>query len=179
MTSLGLKPNQAVCKAHQFKNSIYNWFTADSVRQLAQSGAGNPARLYAAMERYLAGGKLTVAVVGGSISAGQGAVDAPAWPNWMYKILSGELPDGLNPQRLVMNNGAVPGTVSQYMSTCHNVHVPKEADIIFVEYAVNDEEMPLPHMNNQVTQQTFNCGAVGGGGAWAGGGGGPACRVGG
>ena len=32
------------------------------------------------------------------------------------------------------NNGAVGGTVSSYMSVCHNIHVPREADIVFVEY---------------------------------------------
>ena len=26
------------------------------------------------------------------------------------------------------------GTLSAYMSVCHNLHVPKNADLIFVEY---------------------------------------------
>jgi hypothetical protein len=35
-------------------------------------------------------------------------------------------------------NGAVPGTVSTYMSVCVKSHVPLDADVVLVEYAVND-----------------------------------------
>ncbi len=63
-------------------------------------------------------------------------------------VLELQLPDGY--KRVKVSNGAVPGTSSQYMSTCHRVHVPQNVDIVFLEYAVNDEEMPMPHMNNQV-----------------------------
>ena len=37
------------------------------------------------------------------------------------------MPGGAN--RVRVNNGAVPGTSSQYMSTCHNVHVPPPVGI--------------------------------------------------
>lgn len=53
-------------------------------------------------------------------------------------------------RRIKVANGAVPGTLSQYMSSCHGTHVPRDADIIFLEYAINDEEMPMPHMNNRM-----------------------------
>lgn len=76
-------------------------------------------------------------------------------------ILEAQLPGG--PQRVRMNNGAVPGTSSAYMSTCHNVHVPANADIVILEYAVNDEEMPMPHMNNAVRKA-----GEGGGQGWDG-----------
>lgn len=49
-----------------------------------------------------------------------------------------------------MANGAVPGTLSQYMSVCHSMHIPSNVDIVFLEYAINDEEMPMPHYNNLV-----------------------------
>ena len=32
------------------------------------------------------------------------------------------------------SNGAVPGTVSSYLSVCLKMHIPKDADIVFVEY---------------------------------------------
>ena len=32
------------------------------------------------------------------------------------------------------SNGAVAGTISSYMSVCHNIHIPKDVDIVFVEY---------------------------------------------
>lgn len=44
-----------------------------------------------------------------------------------------------------VHNGAVPGTLSSYMSVCHNVHVPKDADIIFVEYSINDDWQVCAH----------------------------------
>eukprot|EP00955_Chlamydomonas_euryale_P040879 351840-Chlamydomonas_euryale.AAC.2 len=57
------------------------------------------------------------------------------------------------------------------MSVCHNMHVPKEADIVFVEYSVNDDWLPYPPMNNNVRRpferliRTLlsypRCGAVG------------------
>ncbi|GFH13751.1 SGNH_hydro domain-containing protein [Haematococcus lacustris] len=40
------------------------------------------------------------------------------------------------------------GALSAYMSACHNVHVPKSADIIFVEYSVNDQAVALPVFDN-------------------------------
>eukprot|EP00955_Chlamydomonas_euryale_P110656 366012-Chlamydomonas_euryale.AAC.18 len=39
------------------------------------------------------------------------------------------------------HNGAVPGTISSYMSACVNIHVPRETDIVLVEYSVNDPYM--------------------------------------
>ena len=32
------------------------------------------------------------------------------------------------------SNGAVAGTISSYMSVCHNIHIPKDVDVVFVEY---------------------------------------------
>ncbi|KAJ9512320.1 hypothetical protein QJQ45_012903 [Haematococcus lacustris] len=46
------------------------------------------------------------------------------------------------------HNGAMAGALSAYMSACHNVHVPKSADIIFVEYSVNDQAVALPVFDN-------------------------------
>lgn len=52
-------------------------------RQLGQSALGDRGRLLAALQRYRDGDNLTVAVIGGSIAAGQGAFDAPAFPYWL------------------------------------------------------------------------------------------------
>ena len=82
----------------------------------------------------------------------------PNWPTWMHSILKMDLPDGGSP-RVVVHNGAVPGTVSQYMSVCHNLHVPKTVDIVFVDYACNDEEMPMPHYNNGVSAAALGGGS--------------------
>lgn len=42
------------------------------------------------------------------------------------------------PGQIQWSNGAVPGTTSAYLSVCHNIHVPSNADIIIVDYSVND-----------------------------------------
>ncbi|KAG2493704.1 hypothetical protein HYH03_008218 [Edaphochlamys debaryana] len=138
----------ASCKGHMYTPGLFKMLTDERTRQMGQSVYGDRSRLLAALQRYRDGGTLTIGVIGASIAAGQGAFDAPAFPYWANLILQAQLPNNIG--RFKLNNGAVPGTSSQYMSTCHNVHVPHDADIVVLEYAVSDEEMPMPHMNNQV-----------------------------
>ncbi|GIL59876.1 hypothetical protein Vafri_14684 [Volvox africanus] len=142
-----LPGTSGACKAQEYNPGLFQMLTDARTRRAAQSFFGDRTRLRAALKRYHDGANLTVVTVGGSITAGQGAVDAPPFPKWLQFVLDANLPDK---DRVKVHNGAVPGTSSQYMSSCHNAHVPREADIIFVEYAVNDEEMPMPHMNNQI-----------------------------
>lgn len=111
----------------------YTWMSDKATRHRAQVNPGNRERLRAAMERYKQGQKLHIAFLGGSITAGQGAVDGKAFPYWAEDALKGVLDEG----RLSIQNGAVPGTLSSYMSVCHNVHMSKEADIVMVEYSVS------------------------------------------
>ncbi|KAG2429693.1 hypothetical protein HYH02_013951 [Chlamydomonas schloesseri] len=138
----------AQCSGHEYIPGNYTMLLDAKHRRLGQSSLGDRSRLLAAMQRYREGGNLTIGVIGGSIAAGQGAHDAPAFPYWLRDILQAQLPGGA--QRVRLNNGAMPGTSSAYMSTCHNVHVPPDADVVVLDYAINDEEMPLPHMNNGV-----------------------------
>lgn len=91
--------------------------------------------------------QLTVSVIGASISAGIGAEDAPAWVDRLEQYLKdtyGKVA-GVN---ITVNNGAVPGTTSAYMAACVNLHVPRDADIIIVEYSVNDDWQVYPPMDN-------------------------------
>lgn len=88
-------------------------------------------------------------VVGGSIAAGTGAEDAPPWVDRLQTYLMdsyGRLA-GVN---VTVNNGAVPGTTSAYMAACTNMHVPQEADIVIVEYSVNDDCEAMPILDNAV-----------------------------
>ena len=39
----------------------------------------------------------------------------------------------INPHS-IGSNGAVLGTVSAYMSACHMMHVPRDVDLVLVEY---------------------------------------------
>ncbi|KAJ9522489.1 hypothetical protein QJQ45_008221 [Haematococcus lacustris] len=104
-------------------------------------------RLRKAFGRYRASGNLTVVVVGGSISAGAGAVDSHSWveylEDWMHLHFNASRDltrKDDKPGAVHVLNSAVPGTFSSYMSVCYNVHVPQTADIIVVEYALNDEQ---------------------------------------
>jgi hypothetical protein len=36
------------------------------------------------------------------------------------------------------------------MSVCHHIHVNKEADLIFVEYSLNDAANAAPEVNNAI-----------------------------
>jgi DNA polymerase alpha subunit B len=93
--------------------------------------------------------KLTVSVLGASISAGIGAEDAPAWVDRLEQYLKdtyGKVA-GVN---VTVNNGAVPGTTSAYMAACVNLHVPRDADIVVVEYSVNDDWQVYPPLDNPV-----------------------------
>ena len=123
----------------------FTWMSSEAVRQLAQVAIGNRARLSAAIGRFKKGENLTVAFIGGSITAGQGAVDGKAFPWWAEAAMHAAMGDKVN-----VKNGAVPGTLSSYMSVCHNVHMSKEADVIFVDYTLNDPHETHPIMENAV-----------------------------
>lgn len=93
--------------------------------------------------------KLTVSVLGASISAGIGAEDAPAWVDRLEQYLKDSYGKvaGVN---VTVNNGAVPGTTSAYMAACVNLHVPQDADIVIIEYSANDDWQVYPPMDNPV-----------------------------
>jgi len=91
--------------------------------------------------------QLTVGVVGGSIAAGQGAEDAPSWvgqTDWETYLTEIYGKSWRTSTSLSKANGAVPGTTSQYMSGCVNLHVPANADIVVVDYTVNDDALVRP-----------------------------------
>lgn len=88
-------------------------------------------------------------MLGGSISAGIGAEDAPAWVDRLEQYLKDSYHKlaGVN---VTVNNGAVPGTTSAYMAACVNLHVPADTDIVVIEYSVNDEWVAEPPMDNAI-----------------------------
>lgn len=67
---------------------------------------------------------------------------------------------------VTVNNGAVPGTTSAYMAACVNLHVPRDADIVIIEYSVNDDWEVYPPMDNPVRWGGWGYGGGGGGGCW-------------
>eukprot|EP00798_Chlamydomonas_sp_ICE-L_P000445 gene445-1845_t len=108
------------CKHTEYINSDhqYKYLANASVRQAAQVYGGHQGRLRLAMDKYRRGENITVTFVGGSITAGQGAMDGMAFPSWATNILQ-----HLLGSRLQTHNGAVPGALSSYTSvatTCTN-----------------------------------------------------------
>ncbi|KAG1660750.1 hypothetical protein FOA52_010624 [Chlamydomonas sp. UWO 241] len=128
------------------RGGAYEYILTAEDRDNGISHLGAATRLRAKLSALAKGGKLKVATIGGSITAGQGAVDAPNWPQYLF----GFLEDTYGKDVATGHNGAMAGTVSSYMSACHNMHVPKDSDIIFVEYSVNDEAHPMPLFNNDM-----------------------------
>ena len=84
-----IKIGKGECLGHQHMGgtSKYKYLANDTVRQAAQVYRGEQGRLRLAMDRYLRGQNITVAFVGGSITAGQGAIDGMAYPSWAANIL--------------------------------------------------------------------------------------------
>ena len=126
-------------------NGALAWLSTEAVRQMAQAVPGNRARLRAALGRFLESENLTVAFIGGSITAGQGAVDGMAFPFWAEAAMHAAMGNKFN-----VKNSAMPGTLSSYMSVCHNVFVAQEADIYFVDYTLNDPHDAHPIMENPI-----------------------------
>jgi hypothetical protein len=98
---------------------------------------GSNERLRYKLSQLRQGQNLTIAAIGGSITAGVWAEGYPLiWVSRMVDHLRQARKPGYGQIKLA--NGAVPGTISQYMSTCVRVHVPDDADVVLVEYAVNE-----------------------------------------
>lgn len=83
----------ATCKSYLMTSGQYRFLSNATTRTLAQTNHGDRSRLLAALQRYKDGGNLTIATIGGSITAGQGALDAPNWPEWMESILHVNMED--------------------------------------------------------------------------------------
>ena len=83
-------------------------------------------------------------MIGGSITAGSnyGARShgaAHLYPSKLLKALNHLYPVSGGH---VLHNGGVPGTGPTYMEHCVHDHLPKQADVVVVEYAVNTDRNP-------------------------------------
>ena len=74
-------------------------------------------------------------------------MDGKPFVGWAEHILTGLMP------WIHVHNGGVAGTLSSYMAACQNVHLHPRADIVFVDYSLNDP-VPgsAPLMNNFVVR---------------------------
>ncbi|BEJ17207.1 hypothetical protein CspHIS471_0606080 [Cutaneotrichosporon sp. HIS471] len=97
--------------------------------------AGTGARVRRAMERLRKERKITVGILGGSITYGHGLQpDDKRYAQLVEEGLRVAFPDA----EIVVKNGAVPATGTDYFSACYKHHVPEDADLFILEGAVND-----------------------------------------
>ena len=86
-----------------------------------------------------AGQPVSMAVVGGSISAGatyttlRGEKASWLWHRLFFDWLNATFPHRANSQF----NGALPASTPGYVESCITLHVPVASDLVFVEYAAN------------------------------------------
>lgn len=102
-------------------------------RSIAHEGTNK--RLREKIAKAQRGESLRMAVVGGSVSAGH---TLDAWRNiYFYRFLdwwNEQFPEGQH----TIFQGAVPATDSGYYAYCFDKHIPKDVDIVFVEFSLND-----------------------------------------
>lgn len=102
-------------------------------RSIAHEGSNR--RLREKIAKAQRGENIRMAVVGGSVSAGHTLGN---WRNiYFYRFLdwwNEQFPDGHHE----IFQGAVPATDSGYYAYCFDKHIPKDVDIVFVEFALND-----------------------------------------
>ncbi|BEI94098.1 uncharacterized protein CcaverHIS019_0605570 [Cutaneotrichosporon cavernicola] len=97
--------------------------------------AGTGARVRRAMERLWKERKITVGILGGSITYGHGLQpEDKRYSQLIEEGLRVAFPDA----EIVVKNGAVPATGTDYFSACYKHHVPEDADLFILEGAVND-----------------------------------------
>jgi len=109
-----------------------------SKRQLARgvSSVGDPLRLQCFASKVLAGRPVRLSVVGGSVSFGTTFTTSrsKALFHWkVYQWINATFPGRLHEHYC----GAVAASGPSYMEHCLHWHVPDNADLVLVEYAVN------------------------------------------
>ncbi|MBQ7475320.1 MAG: S-layer homology domain-containing protein, partial [Clostridia bacterium] len=105
-----------------------------AMTETALAYTGNTARLYRALEKGRTTGDLTVAFIGGSITAGSSAIYGGGYAdiaaNWLRRHIT---------ENTKYVNAGIGGTESSFgMARFERDVLSKSPDIIFIEYAVND-----------------------------------------
>lgn len=115
-----------------FRNKFPSWVNMDN----GIVSYGNTDRMRIFKKKLQAGEPVTVGVVGGSISWGQGSSDRfkTSWVERFFDWIRTTFPHANH----TLVNGAVPATPSAYMALCWRYYVPPNPDLMIVEYNVND-----------------------------------------
>jgi len=119
-------------------------FGRHSVR-LARAHEGSGFRVQRALDKAARGGRVKVAVLGGSVSEGHGFGTAPnqygaiahdqIWHQWVVR----DLVSRFGAEAVEYVEGAKAATDSSYFEWCYPAHIGIDADLVLVELAVNDD----------------------------------------
>eukprot|EP00966_Prymnesium_polylepis_P037386 868098-Prymnesium_polylepis.1 len=107
--------------------------------------AGNDERLACIRRALGERRRVSVAAVGGSITAGSSYTASTGGASFLYHR---KVVQALNAQHPIGGgghghyNGGVPGTGPTYMEHCVHDHLPADVDLVLLEYAVNVDRRP-------------------------------------
>ena len=105
--------------------------------QRSISHLGDLERLHCFLEKARAGGNLSIGVVGGSVSAGSSSMVRTDQGGLFHKKMQGWLQQRFPRSHITHFNAAMPAVPPDYMQHCVRLHVPSDADLVFLEAAAN------------------------------------------
>ena len=109
----------------------------NSELQRSISHLGDLERLHCFLEKIRAGRNVSVGVVGGSVSAGSSSMVRTDQGGLFHKKMQGWLQQRFPGAHVTHFNAAMPAVPPDYMQHCVRLHVPQDADLIFLEAAAN------------------------------------------
>lgn len=78
--------------------------------------------------------KITIGVIGGSVSLGHGVDPEKRWQMFPFRWFKSSFP-GLEVEII---HGAEGGRGSNYFMTCHTEYLPEDVDLVMVEMGITD-----------------------------------------
>ncbi|GIL73986.1 hypothetical protein Vretimale_5077 [Volvox reticuliferus] len=142
----------------------YNYIVPFPERAAGLTYIGHAARLRLVLERARNGERLHVGALGGSITCGHGVGGQEfSFTRYFMDWLNSALPPSEDSRPSLMNdttkhdflNGAVPGTISDYTSSCLHNHMIPEPDLVFVEFAINDSPVSTWTQDGAAARRPF------------------------
>ncbi|PRW51157.1 hypothetical protein C2E21_5422 [Chlorella sorokiniana] len=133
----------AVPQLPQYKQDIvqrlwqYQPFLSQRSLRRGLYSLGDPARMRRFVHKLLSGDQISVSTLGGSVTAGQGAMHGgpyvARWFNWLNEISPRQ-----QPSEHTLKNPAFGGSTSGIFTVCVNDMVQEDADLVIVEFSLND-----------------------------------------
>ena len=111
----------------------------DALRRGGASQSGNE-HLTAFVNKLLTGQAGSVVTLGGRVTFGGGASDLSlAYPHHLFRWINSTFPPTPGQPAHRFKNNGLPGTSSALFAICTQDLVPADADLVVLEFAINDE----------------------------------------